>query len=284
MPKVGILNFCSGFRWTAVLESVQRNPVTNAVTLQSIPLFWRFFCSEFRCKALDSTIKYPKIRILHWIPLNTAVDSTERCSGLHRWPQWTPPVAAVESTIGCSGLHYSVLVEFTELFHLIISLNYSNTNLQKLSTIEKKWSSCTSVPESSSFTSSVLRMRNFFRISKCHKKKDSEFLHMANYSQRVFVNQAAFYRFSLTVIFSYFDWIIVGIKISDTRSPVTSTIVTCLKNSKKSECSTISGHFPQMVSSSAQRPVPRIANDENHNCHDGEPKNRLRKGHFFSKC
>ena len=58
VPKVGILNFCSGFRWTAVLESVQRNPLTNAITLQSIPLFWRFFCSEFRCKALDSTIKY----------------------------------------------------------------------------------------------------------------------------------------------------------------------------------------------------------------------------------
>ena len=26
VPKAGILNFCSGFRWTAVLESVQRNP------------------------------------------------------------------------------------------------------------------------------------------------------------------------------------------------------------------------------------------------------------------
>ena len=61
------------------------------------------------------------IRILQWIPQNTAVDSTERCSGLHRWPQWTPPIAAVESTISCSGLHCSVLVEFTELFHLIIS-------------------------------------------------------------------------------------------------------------------------------------------------------------------
>ena len=59
-PKVGILNFCSGFRWTAVLESVQRNPLTNAVTLQSIPLFRRFLCSEFRCNALDSTIKYLK--------------------------------------------------------------------------------------------------------------------------------------------------------------------------------------------------------------------------------
>ena len=57
------------------------------------------------------------IRVSQWIPLNTAVDSTERCSGLHRWPQWTPPIAAVESTIGCSGLHCSVLVEFTELFH-----------------------------------------------------------------------------------------------------------------------------------------------------------------------
>ena len=39
VPKVSILNFCSGFRWTAVLESVQRNPLTNVVTLQSIPLF-----------------------------------------------------------------------------------------------------------------------------------------------------------------------------------------------------------------------------------------------------
>ena len=77
------------------------------------------------------------IRILQWLPLNTAVDSTERCSRHHRWPQWTPPIAAVESTIGCSGLHCSVLVEFTELFYLIISLNYFNTNLQKLSTIKK---------------------------------------------------------------------------------------------------------------------------------------------------
>ena len=72
VPKVGILNFCSGFRWTAVLVSVQRNPLTNAITLQSIPLFWRFFCSEFRCKALDSTIKYLKHSDL-------AVDSALTC-------------------------------------------------------------------------------------------------------------------------------------------------------------------------------------------------------------
>ena len=58
VPKVSILNFCSGIRWTAVLESVQRNPLTNAVTLQSIPLFYSFRRSEFRCNALDSTIKY----------------------------------------------------------------------------------------------------------------------------------------------------------------------------------------------------------------------------------
>ena len=76
VPKVGILNICSGFRWTAVLESVQRNPLTNAITLQSIPLFWRFFCSEFRCKALDSTIKYLKYSDL-------AVDSTKHCRGFH---------------------------------------------------------------------------------------------------------------------------------------------------------------------------------------------------------
>ena len=114
VPKVGILNICSGFCWTAVLESVQRNPLTNAITLQSIPLFWRFFCSEFRCKALDSTIKYLKLSDL-------AVDSTKHCRGFHWTLQWTPPMAAVESTISCSGLHCSVLVEFTELFHLIIS-------------------------------------------------------------------------------------------------------------------------------------------------------------------
>ena len=53
-----IFNLCSGFCRTAVLESVQRNPLTNAVTLQSIPLFCRFLRSEFRCIALDSTIKY----------------------------------------------------------------------------------------------------------------------------------------------------------------------------------------------------------------------------------
>ena len=76
VPKVGILNICSGFRWTAVLESVQRNSLTNAITLQSIPLFWRFFCSEFRCKALDSTIKYLKHSDL-------AVDSTKHCHGFH---------------------------------------------------------------------------------------------------------------------------------------------------------------------------------------------------------
>ena len=72
LPKVCILHFCSGFRWTAVLESVQRNPLTNAVTLQSIPLYWQFFCSEFCCKALDSTIKYLKHSDL-------AVDSTKHC-------------------------------------------------------------------------------------------------------------------------------------------------------------------------------------------------------------
>ena len=55
MPKVGNLNFRSGIRFD---ESVQRNPLTNAVTLQSIPLFWHFLRSEFRCNALDSTIKY----------------------------------------------------------------------------------------------------------------------------------------------------------------------------------------------------------------------------------
>ena len=51
-----LVNFCSGFRWTAALEGVQRNPLTNAVTLQSIPFFCRFVCSEFRCNALDSTM------------------------------------------------------------------------------------------------------------------------------------------------------------------------------------------------------------------------------------
>ena len=93
VPKVSILHFCSGFRWTAVLESVQRNPLTNAVTLQSIPLSWRFLRSEFRCNALDSTIKYFKL----------AVDSSK-------------PMTAVESTIGCSEPHCSVSVEFTEFF------------------------------------------------------------------------------------------------------------------------------------------------------------------------
>ena len=33
MPKVGILSFCSGIRWTAVLEGMQRNPLTIAITL-----------------------------------------------------------------------------------------------------------------------------------------------------------------------------------------------------------------------------------------------------------
>ena len=69
------------------------------------------------------------IRILQWIPLNTAVDFTERCSGLHRWPQWHPLLAVVDS---------SAVFQWN-------SLNSFNTNLQKLSTIKKKWSSCTSV-------------------------------------------------------------------------------------------------------------------------------------------
>ena len=99
------------------------------------------------------------IRILQWIPLNTAVDSTKRCSGLRRWPQWNPPLAVVNST---------AVFQWN-------SRNSFNTNLQKVSTIEKKWISCTSVPKSSSVTCSVLRKRNNFTISKCHKKKDSEF-------------------------------------------------------------------------------------------------------------
>ena len=180
VPKVGILNFCSGFRWTAVLESVQRNPLTNAITLQSIPLFWRFFCSEFRCKALDSNFKYLKHSDL-------AVDSTKHCRGFHWTLQWTPPMAALDSTDSRSGIHYRLQWTPLQCFsgiHWNISLNYfiDLFQYQPTKTINhrKKWSSCTSVPESSSFTSSVLIMRNFFRMSKCHKKKDSEFLHLAN--------------------------------------------------------------------------------------------------------
>ena len=83
--------------------------------------FGDFSAANFAAKHWIPLSNTLNIRILQWIPQNTAVDSTERCSGLHRWPQWTPPIAAVESTISCSGLHCSVLVEFTELFHLIIS-------------------------------------------------------------------------------------------------------------------------------------------------------------------
>ena len=128
--------------------------------------FGNFSAVNFAAKHWIPLSNTLNIRIVQWIPLNTAVDSTERRSGLHRWPQWNPLLAAVDSTA---------------VFYWI-SLNYFNTILQKLSTIEKKWSSCTSVTESSSFTSSVLRMRNIFRIGKCHKKKDSEFLYLANYS------------------------------------------------------------------------------------------------------
>ena len=49
VPKVGILSFCSGIRWTAVLEVVQRNPLTTAITSQSIPPFGRFPFSRFCC-------------------------------------------------------------------------------------------------------------------------------------------------------------------------------------------------------------------------------------------
>ena len=83
--------------------------------------FGDFSAANFAAKHWIPLSNTLNIRILQWIPQNTAVDSTERCSGLHRWPQWTPPIAAVESTISCSGLHCSVLVEFTELFHVIIS-------------------------------------------------------------------------------------------------------------------------------------------------------------------
>ena len=198
-PKVGNLNFCSGFRWTAVLESVQRNPLTNAVTLQSIPLFWLIFCSEFRCKALDSTIKYLKHSDL-------AVESTKQRRGFHWTLQWTPPMAAVESTIDCSGLHCSVLVEFTEL------LQYQPTKtINHREVAFMHFSAWKFFLHEFSFENG-----NIFRISKGHKKKNSEFLHLANDSQRVFVNQAPLYCFSLTVIFSFFDWIIVGMKISHT--------------------------------------------------------------------
>ena len=91
VSKVDVFNFCTGFRWTAVLESVQRNPLTNAVTLQSIPLFWRFLRSEFRCNALHSTIQYLKHS-------NLAVDSAKHCRGFHWTLQWTPLLAVVDST------------------------------------------------------------------------------------------------------------------------------------------------------------------------------------------
>ena len=70
VPKVGILNFGSRFRWLAVLESVQRNSLTNTVTLQSIPLFCRFLRSEFHCVHWNPLSNTLNIRILQWIPLN----------------------------------------------------------------------------------------------------------------------------------------------------------------------------------------------------------------------
>ena len=71
VPKVGILNYGSGFRWTAVLESVQRNPLTNAVTLQSIPLFGDAVDYELFLPACG----FEWITAL-WIPLWITVNST----------------------------------------------------------------------------------------------------------------------------------------------------------------------------------------------------------------
>ena len=70
MPKVGILNFCSGIRWTAALESVQPNRPKNAVTLQSMPPFGRLPFSEFRCLHRIPQSNTLNILILQWIPLN----------------------------------------------------------------------------------------------------------------------------------------------------------------------------------------------------------------------
>ena len=56
MLIVVILVSCSGIRWTAVLESVQRNPLTNVFTLQSIPPFGRFPFNEFRQMGEDDQL------------------------------------------------------------------------------------------------------------------------------------------------------------------------------------------------------------------------------------
>ena len=64
VPKVGILSFCSGIRWTAVLEGVQRNPLTNAITSQSVPPFGRFLFSEFCCVYCHCNGNFPKQALL----------------------------------------------------------------------------------------------------------------------------------------------------------------------------------------------------------------------------
>ena len=167
MPKVGNLNFCSGIRFD---ESVQRNPLTKAITLQSIPLFWHFLRIYFRCNALDSTIKYLEHS-------DFVVGSTKHCRGFHWTLQWTPPMAAVESTIGCKGLHCSVLVEFTEFFH------YQPTKIKNhRKEVEFMYFSAQKV---------YLHVFSFenekaFQNQQVSQKKDSELLHLVqNYSQRV---------------------------------------------------------------------------------------------------
>ena len=69
VPKVCILDFCSVTLWTAVLETVQRNPLTTAITLQSIPPFGRFPSSGFRCVHWDPLSNALNKRILQWILL-----------------------------------------------------------------------------------------------------------------------------------------------------------------------------------------------------------------------
>ena len=92
------LNFCSGFRWTAVLESVQLNPMTMLLRCSRFHFFGDFSAVNFAGMHWTALSNNLANRILQWISLNTAMDSTERCSGLHRWLQWNPLLAVVDST------------------------------------------------------------------------------------------------------------------------------------------------------------------------------------------
>ena len=123
------------------------------------------------------------------------------------------------STAVFSGIHWLISLNyFTELFHWIISPNYFTElfqyQLTKTINHRKKveFMYFSALPSRVQFWNEKLfqnqqvSQKEGFRISSFDKLFPVSF----------YRNHATFYRFSLTVIFSYFDWIIVGIKISHT--------------------------------------------------------------------